>query len=431
MPEPFEKIPEVPKHVHETLKFPDGFLWGTALSAHQHEGNNQHSDWWAWEQKPGNPRSGDAVNHYALYEADFDLAKSLHQNAHRFSLEWSRLEPHEGEWDTHEVEHYQNVLRALKARGFAVALTLHHFTNPAWFANKGGWERRDAPRLFERYVDFAIKNFGEWVDLWLTVNEPQIYAAQSYALGVWPPQKRSVIRAWRVLKNLARAHRAAYAAIHKAMDTDGKKAQVGFAHGLMSMVAYRKHSLLDHLALRIADKIWNHSFYDLTKGTHDFLGVNYYLHQRVKRAATKLLHNFVDPREENREVSDMGWEIYPQGIFEALLDVKDMNLPIYITENGISTANDDRRARFIVSYIKELYHAIHAGIDVRGYFHWSLLDNFEWDKGYTQRFGLVEVDFKTLKRMPRPSAALYAQICKENGIPHDLLRYVGHAVEEH
>jgi beta-glucosidase/6-phospho-beta-glucosidase/beta-galactosidase len=177
------------------------------------------------------------------------------------------------------------------------------------------------------------------------------------------------------------------------------------------------------------DWIWNHAFIDATKGTHDFLGVNYYFHQRIDPGKKRIMGVIVDIREEQRDMSDIGWEVFPSGLFDALLDFSNYKLPIIITENGIATRNDDRRARYIVSYIKELYHAIAAGIDVRGYCYWSLLDNFEWEKGFSASFGLIEVKQPSLERSFKPSAKVYAQIAKENGIPHDLLRFVGHGAK--
>lgn len=414
-------------HEHQSLNFPPGFLWGAATSAHQVEGNNQHNDWWRWEhQKRNRERSGLAADHYHRYQQDFDLAKQLGQNAHRISIEWSRLEPHEGEWDPHELEHYKNVLADLKAKGFKVFLTLNHFTLPVWLADMDGWENRRSIYYFERYVRLVVEKFAPYVDVWVTINEPMIYATQSYILGKWPPEKKSLWAAHRVVRNLARAHKRAYKVIHELLDQKGDRPQVGIANSLISYYVYRKHSFIDFLYFKISDFVWNHSFYFLTKGTHDYLGINYYIHQRIKRDRGRLFQFFFDVRSENRELSDLGWEIYPQGLFDILQDMNEYRLPIYITENGIATLNDDKRARFLVSYLKEVYHAIQSGIDIRGYFYWSLIDNFEWEKGFSPRFGLVHIDYDTMKRQIKPSATVYQRICLENSINHDLLRFIGH-----
>ncbi len=413
------------------LKFPKGFLWGTATSAHQVEGNNINSDWWLWEQqnkgkvlpvkekKFKNQKfepSGKACDQYHLYEKDFDLIKEMNNNAYRMSIEWARIEPKEGKWDLDELEHYKDVLRALKKRQIQVMLTLHHFTNPQWFAMKGGWTNWRSPKYFKRYAKFVIENLGSLVDFWITINEPEIYMDMSYLSGFWPPQVKSVKQAAKVYLNMIRAHKKVYKLIHKLMDNKEKKAQVGVTINVMSFTSYKKHSLIELFYIHAADRLINHSFYDLTKKYHDFLGINFYFRVRLKQKEGSLMPEVMHIKEQEREVSDMGWLIYPHGIFSVLMDFKDFNLPIYITENGIATTDDKKRVKFIVNYLAEIYRAIQGGVDVRGYFYWSLLDNFEWDKSFGPKFGLVEVNFKTLERKPKPSFKVYAEICKMNGV---------------
>lgn len=428
---PAAKQRHAPGHTHEPLRFPRGFLWGSATSAYQVEGNNAQSDWWEWEQKKGhvahNERSRMACDHYNRYEEDFDLAKQYHQNSHRLSIEWSRIEPAPGEWNWEEVEHYRAVLRALKKRRISVMLTLHHFTNPLWFVALGGWEHPDAPRLFARYAEFIAEHLGEYVDTWITINEPLVYIAESYVVGEWPPQYRSYWRALRVFRRLVRAHRLAYHEIHAEMKKQKRVASVGTAQNLISLVAYQ-NTVLNFLYVRVSELVWNELFLRLTRHTHDFIGVNYYFHQRVNRKESGGFL-YVDVRKEKRESSDLGWEVFAPGIFDVLIRLGRYHTPVYITENGIAAVNDDRRIRFILSHLKEVYHAIHAGVDVRGYFYWSLLDNFEWDKGFGPRFGLIEVDYKTMKRIPRPSMLIYGQIAEHNGIDHSLMRFLGHGVQ--
>ncbi|MBI2411148.1 MAG: glycoside hydrolase family 1 protein [Candidatus Kerfeldbacteria bacterium] len=415
-------------HSHESLRFPKGFLWGASTSAHQVEGGNIHNDWWAWEQKRGkiknDDRSSKATDHYHRFEEDFDIAAASHHNAHRFSIEWSRIEPREREWNWEEVDHYRAVLKALKKRKIKTMVTLHHFTNPVWIAESGGWENHHTAAAFARYAEFIAEHLGEYIDFWITINEPVIYTVQGYAVAEWPPETKSFFKGFRVFRHLAQGHKLAYREIHAEMNKQHRRARVGIAQNVISLVSYRK-TFRDYLYVRFSEYVWNDLFFTFTKGTHDFIGVNYYFHQRVRRNHDGK-YIFVSTRKEKRESSDLGWEIYAPGIFEVLIDLQKYGLPMYITENGIAAVNDDKRSRFIVSHLKEVYHAIKAGVDVRGYFYWSLLDNFEWDKGFEPRFGLVEVDYKTLKRTPRPSSYLYAHICKENAITHDLLRFIGH-----
>ncbi len=416
------------KHDHETLKFPDGFLWGAATSAHQVEGNNLNSDWWDWEQtQEENHRSQEACDQYNKYEQDFDLAKSLNHNAHRLSIEWSRIEKEEGVFDEKEIEHYKKVLAALKKRGIEPMVTLHHFTNPLWFAKKGGWENFKAPYYFERYVKVIISKLKGYANLWITINEPQVYAYMGYLTALWPPQRKNNLKAFIVIWNMARAHNKAYKTIHKI----SPEAQVGIAHNVGSFDSFHHHSIRETFVVWFADITQNHFFYKLTGiKTHDFIGLNYYFNKYISFNGERAkLPSIVDVAVTKKEVTDMGWEIYPEGIFDVIMDLSDYHLPIYITENGLASTNDDRRCRFLISYLKEVYHAIQTGAHVKGYFHWSLIDNFEWADGFKPRFGLIEMDYATQKRRVRDSARVYAQIIKNNGLPHYLLRFIGHTVK--
>lgn len=416
------------KHDHETLEFPKGFLWGAATAAHQVEGGNIKNDWWEWEQSlPENMRSGKACNQYNLYKEDFELAKSLNHNAHRLSIEWSRIEPKEGEFDQKEIDHYRQVLKELKDKGFVVMLTLHHFTNPLWFFHKGGWENGRSVKYFERFVKKIVPELKDYVDFWITINEPGVYAYMSYLIGKWPPQKRSKLAFLRVYMNMAQAHKKLYKAIHKLVPD----AKVGIAQNIGSFDAFHHHSILESIAEWGFDILMNHLFYFLSgKKTHDFLGINYYFNSYISFNGEKAkFPSLVDTAITKRDVSDLGWEILPEGIFDVLMDFSDYHKPIYITENGLASTNDDRRCRFLISYLKEVYHAIASGADVRGYFHWSLIDNFEWAEGFGPRFGLIEVDYKTQKRTPRDSARVYSEIIKHNGIAHHLMRFIGHTVK--
>lgn len=413
------------KHDHNTLQFPNGFLWGSATSAHQVEGNNIQSDWWEWEQthQPPEKRSGAACDQYNLFEQDFDLIKSLNHNAHRLSIEWSRIEPKEGEYSFEAIEHYQKVLKGLKDRGITVMLTLWHFTLPKWVADKGGWENSATVGYFEKFVKKIVPEISEYVDLWVTLNEPGVYIYETYIERAWPRAKRSWIGQIKSFLNLASAHRKVYKYLHSIFPA-GKP--VGIANNLLSFSSYHKHSLKEQLSVYFNDLFVNHLFYMLTKGTHDFLGINYYFHVRIK--SENLITQNIGMEKQTHEVSDLGWEVYPEGIFEVLTDLAD-DVPIYITECGIASTNDDRRNRFLISYLQEVARAIKSGVNVRGFFYWSLIDNFEWHLGFEPRFGLVEVDYKTEERHIRPSALVYTDIIQHNGIPHSLLRFIGHTVQ--
>jgi beta-glucosidase len=360
------------------------FLWGAATSAHQVEGYNIHNDWWQWEKTtPGTLRSGVACDHYHLFAADFALARELGHNAHRLSLEWSRLEVKPGEWNTAAFTHYREVLEVLRAQGLTSFVTLHHFTNPQWLATQGGWLNQRTPQLFGRYVRKVAEELGDLVDFWVTINEPVVYAHQSYQKGIWPPQQRSWLKMWRVLRRMAEAHQLAYHLIHQRFP----HAPVGIAHSVIDFPPGLKNWA------------YNHWFLARTRGTHDYLGLNYY---------------FSDRSPEKAPVSDINWPIDAQGLTRILLQMRLYKLPIYITENGLADAADTRRADFIRSHIRAIEAAQAQGVDVRGYLHWSLLDNFEWEKGFTPRFGLVAVDYATQTRRPRRSAYVYRAIIEKN-----------------
>lgn len=415
-------------HHHETLKFPDGFLWGSGNSAFQVEGGITTSDWYQWEQthQPAENQAGQSADHFNRYAEDFKLFKDLGQNAHRLSVEWSRIEPEEGVFDQAAIDHYVDVLKSLKANNMAVCLTLHHFSNPAWFANKGGWESFFATKRFAKFVAKITPFFAPYVDLWIPINEPSVYVFLAYWERAFPPQKKNVLSWIKVYFQLISAHKKAYRTIHKL----APKAKVGAAHSVLSFNTVHHHSFRESFMQNFFDLITNHTFMFLTgKKHHDFIGLNYYMNWYINLEEGAKWPKVLDVNKTGKNVSDMGWEIYPQGIFEVISDFSGYKLPIYITENGIASTNDDRRVRFLLAYLQEVYHAIKLGADVRGYFYWCSMDNMELHRGFEPKFGLVEVDFKTQKRTPRPSAYVYREIAKSNGIPHDLLTLLGHGLK--
>jgi len=392
------------------ISFPKSFLWGTATSSHQIEGDNTKNDWWDAEQKGALPyKSGKACDSYNRYEEDFDLAKAIHGNAHRFSIEWSRVEPQEGEFSEEAIEHYRKVLQVLRTRGLEPFVTLHHFTNPLWFANKGGWRNKKAPEYFERYVERIAESMGDLVTYWVTINEPIIVISQGYLKGVWPPfRKRNIFGWFLALDNMSAAHKRAYLLLRKL----NPHTQVGSSQAVNRYEPAHAGLLgmFESLVISPAKLFKDRWFLRKIGKDQDFIGIQYYSRYKVSFSRGF----FHDEREER---SDMGWEIYPEGIYHVVRDIyKKYKKPIFITENGISDADDDQRPEFIKNHLKWLRKAIEEGADVRGYFYWSLLDNFEWAEGFTQRFGLVEVNFETLERTMRPSGKLYGEICKTNGL---------------
>lgn len=401
----------------EFLQFPSNFLWGVATSAHQIEGDNTLSDWWAWEHSPlrikkleskgaypPDFQSGKAADHWVHWKEDSELIKGLNCNAYRCSVEWARLEPRDGEWDVNAAEHYRKEFKTLQDSGIRLVVTLNHFTLPLWAAQKGGWAHKDTVSRFVRFAEFAFGAFQEFTDYWVTLNEPVIYAAKSYLQGEWPPQKHNFFLFLTVLRNQIWAHRVIFQRLH-AKDV---YCQVGIAKNNQFFGAFHEGSKVDRAFALASGFLWNRWFLNKLGQKFDFLGLNYYFLNRVH-------FPFVSSIKEGF-VSDLGWSIYPQGIEKVLLDLARFGRPILITENGVADREDHLRKEFIRGHLYYIHRAMQKGANVKGYFHWSLLDNFEWSEGFGPRFGLYEVDYNTFERKARPSALYYAQICKNNGI---------------
>jgi beta-glucosidase len=412
------------------------FLWGAGTSAHQVEGGNNRNDWWDWEQLPGKIRNGDrsgpACLSWERYEEDLDLLKSLGLDAYRFSLEWSRIEPQPGRYEDAALEHYRRVLLACRARSITPMVTLHHFTNPRWFAALGGWETNANLAHFVRFARLAGERYGDLVDLWITINEPEVLAVHGYDEGTWPPGVRDRSRALAVIANLLEAHALASAALRETdrvdADGDGKPALIGAAKHWVLLEPLRPWMPLEHLSAGIQHQVFNVAVaralcggpidlsipgvpavrrrVDALQGSSDFLGVNYYT-----RWLVNMLGGAPRVAKPGAAVSDLGWEFYPEGLERALLGCAAFGLPLYVTENGIADGSDRLRPAFIRESLAALDRARGRGADVRGYLHWSLLDNFEWDDGYHGRFGLCAVDFENAARprTRRPSAQVYAE----------------------
>ena len=403
------------------LKFPDNFLWGAATSAYQVEGDNTNSDWWEWEKSTGHQSSGEACRHYEFYTQDFDLAKSLHHNAHRLSLEWSRIEPEEGVFSKAELDHYRKVIAALVERGIEPVVTLHHFSNPVWLAKSGGWENPDTIKFFLRYVELVTQTLADKVKFWVTINEPMIYIYYGYVVGAWPPQKKSFSAGRRVKKNFTLAHIKAYKLIHGLYKKRGlPDPMVSIAQNMQAFVTCRP-SLRNSLAVYLRNRMFNFSFINTLrrKNTLDFIGLNYYARNIAETHSWTLKHLLLDDCKDNHlpaKKNSLGWDIYPEGIYQLLIYSKRYRLPVFILENGICTEDDTLRWEYISQHLKSIHHAISEGVRVMGYLYWSLLDNYEWDKGFAPRFGIVGMDYHSFERTARDSAKKFSEVCKSGAI---------------
>jgi len=405
------------------------------------EGDNHNNDWWEWEKEPGHIKdgstSGKACDWWNRAEEDLKTAAEMGQNAHRLSVEWSRIEPSEGEWDENALARYRRMLEFMRQVGLKPMVTLHHFTNPRWLVPKGRWENRAVIGLFERYVTKVVESLGDLCDLWCTINEPNVYAYQSYGAGIWPPQKRSLRLVFRVLRHMAEAHAAAYHAIHRLQPD----AQVGLAYNMRIFDPANPSSPLDRSISRMLDFLFNRLFlkavtegkmvFPLGKGevveamadTVGFSGFNYYVRDLVAFDATRpgdfFARRFATPGAE-KGPEDWG-EFYPWGIYRLAKALAAYGKPIYVTENGCPDNTDEKRPRFIISHLTALWKAIKEGAPVKGYFFWTLVDNFEWAEGWNRRFGLIALDEKTQERRIRRSGELYARICKANAITREMV----------
>src|SRR5579859_1095467 len=439
------------------LRFPDGFLWGTASSSHQCEGGNTSNQWYRWEQQGhilSGEQCGDACNWWQDAEKDFERAEQLETNALRLSLEWSRIEPTEGRWESGALDRYRAMLTDLHLRNIRPVVTLHHFTEPLWFADRGGFANHENIRFFVRYVSHVVEALRDLCDFWVTINEPNVYAVEGYTIGVFPPGEKDFLRTVQVLRNLLQAHVEAFYAIRRLQPT----ALIGHCPQYRLFDPANPLSPLDRSAAGLQDTFFNQAVLRAGEsgqfpfpvqlfagpipgaaGARDYHGVNYYTREMVRFDASLPGEVFGRRFYRSGAVSnDAGLdgnfgEIYAEGLYRVLKQVYQQtrgNKPLYIMENGFCDALDDRRPRAILEHLAMVHRALRRGIPVRGYFYWSLVDNFEWNNGWYVRFGLIEIDPQTQIRVPRRSASMFGEICRANAITEGIVeRYAPEALE--
>lgn len=425
----------------ESWRFGKDFLWGSATSAYQVEGNCTNNNWYEFESAvdedgqsriSNRQRSGICCDHWNRYKEDIQLMKVLSLNAYRFSVEWSKIEPKQGEFDEAALDHYESVVDELLAQGIEPMITLHHFTNPIWFEERGAFLRDDSPEIFTRFVEHVVGRLGSKVRLWCTINEPSSTALAGYYIGIFPPAEKNIQKAATVLKNMLRAHTSAYTRIKEIQP----QAQVGLVVVMIIYEPPNPWNLLDVVFNRLLRKnmsdshfkylvdgkfkfsipgVVDESYDSGIREAFDFIGVNYYMRFRWKlRLFGKQKLDIVDNLPPERK-TDMGWEIYPEGLYRALkLASSYTSKPIYITENGIADDSDTKRAKYIQDHLLVLNKTIAEGMNIKGYFYWSLIDNFEWAEGFEKRFGLYHVDYTTQKRTLREGSRKYLEIIKES-----------------
>jgi len=426
--------------------FPAGFAWGVATSAHQVEGGNFNNQWSAWERQ-GRIKSGDkaglACDWWRNAERDFDLAKSLGINALRLSVEWSKIEPEEGRWDKSALNRYRQMLEGLRERGIRPFVTLHHFTNPLWFENRQGFLTPESIRLFQRFTQRVVEALGDLCTDWTTFNEPNVYASLGYFLGEFPPGRTGrFLQVALVTRNLLLAHATAYKTIH-AMQPE---ANVGWAQHYMVFKPRHPSWAIDRWISGFMDRRFNENFaasietgrapfplnefgdrLEGVQGTCDYVGINYYSRLRAGwdpgSPQTLFFRLTVPPHKPQGDpgIAVPYGEAYPEGMRHAVERFSSFKKPIYILENGVPDRADRIRPWLLQSSAELIRALLNEGVDLRGYFHWSLTDNFEWNEGWHLRFGLFELDPKTQARKVRPSAQIYAQIIEESRNGHGAL----------
>jgi beta-glucosidase len=408
--------------------FPDDFFWGASTASHQVEGNtvNQWSVWELaqasdrarnaqarldWMPKwpdirreatdPANYVSDTGVEHFTRYKEDFKILKALNFNSFRCGIEWSRIEPQEGVWDEEVIDHYRRYFRELKNLGIEPFVNIWHWTNPVWFEEKGAFTKSVNLPYFERFVAKVADSLLDDVTYVLTINEANNYASYSYILGAWPPGEKNVLKGLQVYRNLMKAHRRAY----DILKIENPELQIGAAHNVAYNVPVSRKNPLEWVMAAVADYFWHGWWFWRIRDYQDFVGMNFYYVNHISWAGLK------NPKEP---LNDMGWYMEPSGVYGVIMQAhKKYKKPIMITENGVPDADDSHRQWWIEETVKGMNRALKDGADLKGYFHWSLLDNFEWAEGWWPKFGLVAVDRKTMKRTVRPSAKWFGILLKK------------------
>jgi beta-glucosidase len=408
------------------------FLWGVSTSSYQVEGAAEN-DWTEWERqerlKVRGQRCGQASGHRERWRADFALLPSLGANSYRFSVERSAIEPEPGFFSEDALRAERDRVDSLGRLGIEPVVTLHHFTHPQWFWARGGWENPDSVAAFRRYAAVVADALGARARIWVTLNEPIVFLLGGYIGGLIPPGHRSFAAAARALEHLLRAHIEAAAVLKERIPG----CHVGIAHNMLDFAPDRRESALDRRLARAGERLYNLALLEAMAtgrmdwsfpgegrarievpgfpASNDFVGVNYYSRVHIRfRGVPGAVGQFLYRDPESRGLTDTGWEIHPQGFDRVLRQAGEAGRPILVTENGIATQNDGLRRDFLREHALVLAHRLEAGAPIRGYFYWSLIDNFEWLEGFRPRFGLFEVDYATFARRRRPSADVFAEL---------------------
>lgn len=431
-----------PRDLSFAHRFGPDFLWGVATAAHQVEGGCDNNNWSRWESETGpdgKPRvvdghkAGLACDHWSRFREDIALMVELGVNSYRFSLEWSKIEPVQGQWDESAIAHYHEVIDAVLAAGLTPMVTLHHFTHPLWFEDLGAFEREENLAHLLRFTERMFLEYGSKVKWWCTLNEPEVVASVGYFVGQHPPGKRDPRLMAEVMANLLRAHGRMYRLIKSL--PGGHDAEVGIVKDIFQFDADRSWHLGDAVMAWVMDRVMNDSLLDAlhtghfrlvvpgmvsldaktveAAGSLDFVGLNYYSHFYI-RSQLNREQPFTMRSRPGEVQTDMPYPVYPEGLYRALQRIARLKVPVLVTENGIADARDDRREDFIRRYLYVLARAKQDGVDVRGYYYWTLMDNFEWAEGWHMKFGLYAMDPADRVRRFRPGSRALKEIIEES-----------------
>ncbi|PKQ27059.1 MAG: beta-glucosidase [Actinobacteria bacterium HGW-Actinobacteria-4] len=395
-------------------KVPNGWVWGTATAAHQIEGGNVNNDWWRFEHTEGSgttESSGDACDSWHRWEEDLELVKRMGLDSYRMSIEWSRIEPAEGEFSLAALGQYRRQLAAAQAMGLKTNVTLHHFTTPLWMADKGGWDTPEVVDYFERYAGKVVEYLGEHIDICATFNEPNVVAMMGWLIGQFPPGIQGDNDAHaRVTHHFIAAHKLARVVLKAGPGSF----PVGLTLGLADIV-FHLDGDINGEGVRAADlpgddrdseamRLMSGAYLEAARDD-DYIGVQTYFTMHLDANGQPL------PVPEEWRTTQMGWTFTPEALGVTVrLAYEVAGVPVIVTENGIATENDDERIEYYSRSLTALRAAMDDGVDVRGFYAWSLLDNFEWAEGYRPVFGLTAVDLETFERTPKPSSQWYAAL---------------------
>ncbi len=387
-------------------KFPKSFLWGSATSGYQIEGDSFFSDWHEMlDKKQANVLCGKGTNFWQDYKTYIALMKEAKLNSFRMSIEWSRINPQENNYSQKALNRYKEIIYSLKENGIEPIITLWHFTLPYWFSQKGGFLNKNASDYFLTYVEKVKAEFNDLINYYLVFNEPTVYLLKGYLSGSWPPfYKNRLFSFLKIRRKLTKIYLDSYDILKD------KNSQISIAANLSFNEVGNKFNPLNYLTYLILEQNSDLGILDKIKSKLDFIGLNYYFRQRVNINLLNLKESFTR-QEKNKKYSDLGWEIYPEGIYKLATKLyKKFQKPILITENGIADKNDSLRSKFLKEHIEYLFKAYQEGVPIWGYLHWSLMDNCEWDKGKEPRFGLIEVDYQNKTIKPRESFYFYKKL---------------------